>query len=89
MPIPIPYMGKNSESKKDFLKRCVSDSVMNKEFPDSKRRIAVCFSQWKRKHPEESRGSFDLFIDEIPDSMEIIDLNKISDEEVKKDENKE
>ena len=39
MPIPKPKKG---ESKKDFTSRCMSNSVMLKEYPDEKQRMAVC-----------------------------------------------
>jgi hypothetical protein len=40
---------KKSEEQKKFVSRCVGDSSMVKEFPDQKQRIAVCYSQFKRK----------------------------------------
>lgn len=46
--MPIPHVRKN-ESKKAFTARCMSDAVMQAEFPDNKQRYAVCMSQWKRK----------------------------------------
>lgn len=45
MPLPKPS---DNEQKNDFLSRCMKDSVMNKEFPDYKQRMAVCESQWSR-----------------------------------------
>jgi hypothetical protein len=38
-----------SEEQKKFVSRCVGDSSMVEEFPDQKQRIAVCYSQFKRK----------------------------------------
>jgi hypothetical protein len=46
--MPMPKPNKN-ESKKAFLSRCMSDSIMNKEYPDTNQRYAVCNQQ--------SRGS--------------------------------
>jgi hypothetical protein len=40
---------KKSEEQKKFVSRCVGDSSMVEEFPDQKQRIAVCYSQFKRK----------------------------------------
>lgn len=40
---------KKTEKQKEFVGRCVGDSSMVKEFPDQKQRIAVCYSQFKRK----------------------------------------
>jgi len=37
------------EDQKDFLNRCMANEQMNKEFPDSTQRYAVCNSQWKNK----------------------------------------
>ena len=53
MPIPKPH---KDESKKDFLKRCMSDEIMVKDFEDEKQRFAVCNTQWDEKksvEPEE------------------------------------
>ena len=44
MPIPSP----KGEPKKNFLSKCMADSVMVKEFPDEKQRYAVCQSKWKK-----------------------------------------
>jgi hypothetical protein len=45
MPIPSPHDG---ESQKDFMSRCMSNEVMNEEFPDQKKRAAVCYSQFRK-----------------------------------------
>ena len=42
--MPLPSQGPE-ESRKEFLQRCMSDSVMKKEYPDSDQRIAVCISR--------------------------------------------
>ena len=46
MPLPKP---RANEDKDDFVSRCMSNSVMNEDFPGKKQRLAVCFSQWKKK----------------------------------------
>lgn len=46
MPLMNP---KKTEKQKDFVSRCAGDSTMVKEFPNQKQRIAVCYSQFKRK----------------------------------------
>ncbi len=96
MPIPVPRKG---QDKNSFLNSCMSNDVMKKEFKDNKVRIAVCFSQWGKKHPEdkkpkESKSSaedYTLLQDE--GGLEIIDLNKLPEqdiEQIEKDlENKE
>ena len=45
MPLPSP---KGKQDKKAFISNCMGDSVMKKEFPDSKQRVAVCHSKWKK-----------------------------------------
>jgi hypothetical protein len=49
MPIPIPNEG---EEQKIFIGRC--NSILNEEFPDSKQRNAVCFSQWRKSKKDSS-----------------------------------
>ena len=51
MPMPKPS---KDESKEDFLKRCMGDDVMVKEFPDRKQRYAVCNTQWEKNKIEKS-----------------------------------
>ena len=49
MPIPSP----KGEPKKNFLSKCMADSVMVKEFPDEKQRYAVCQSKWSKASDKE------------------------------------
>lgn len=42
MPIPTPS---KDENRKDFISRCMSDKTMNQEFPDSKKRAAICIGK--------------------------------------------
>ena len=46
MPLPKP---KPTESKKEFIQRCIVDSTMVKEYPEIEQRSAVCYTQWKNK----------------------------------------
>lgn len=46
MPLPTPQ---SQEPRGKFMSRCMSDSVIKKEFPDGKQRAAVCYSQYDRK----------------------------------------
>lgn len=46
MPMPKP---KNSESKDEFLNRCMADSVMTDEYGDESQRYAVCNTLWDEK----------------------------------------
>ena len=45
MPLPTP---KKSEKQGDFISRCAGNETMNKDFKDTKQRVAVCYSQWKK-----------------------------------------
>ena len=45
--IPIPTVSKG-EDEKSFIGRCMGDSVMNKEYPDNKQRLAVCYSVFRK-----------------------------------------
>jgi len=44
MPIPKP---KPEETQNEFMKRCMTDPTMEKEFPKSKQRIAVCLDAYR------------------------------------------
>jgi len=46
MPIPKP---KGNESERNFIKRCMGNPTMKKEFPKQKQRLAVCFSNFRKK----------------------------------------
>ena len=46
--MPLPTPSKN-ETQDDFISRCMSNETMKEDFPDNKQRVAVCFSQWKKK----------------------------------------
>jgi len=56
MPLPVPQ---NGESRDDFIGRCMSASVVQREFPRRRQRLAVCFAQWRkgkaRKHSRRGR----------------------------------
>lgn len=46
--MPIPKL-KDGESEEDFMGRCMADSVMNEEYPDTDQRAAICNAQMKPK----------------------------------------
>lgn len=52
MPLPKP---KPDEKEKDFIARCMSK--LKDEFPDQDQRLAVCFSQWKKKGEKKDDGN--------------------------------
>ena len=51
--MPIPKPGK-TESKSEFISRCLGDGVMNKEWPEQKQRAGICYSQWEKKKTKAS-----------------------------------
>ena len=42
--MPIPKRRKDEE-KQAYVSRCMGDKVMNKDYPDSKQRVAICLDQ--------------------------------------------
>jgi len=61
MPTPTP---KNKEKKSEFVSRCIGDNQVEKDFPDQKQRIAVCYSQWD-KAKKDASASVELNDDEF------------------------
>lgn len=51
--MPLPKK-QGEESKSNFMSRCISDSVMRKEYKDIKQRIAVCLSRYQVKNTKKS-----------------------------------
>jgi hypothetical protein len=51
MPIPAPH---KTESKSEFVSRCMGDKVMNEDYEDQKQRAAVCYSRWDRRKAKAS-----------------------------------
>src|SRR6056297_2221672 len=47
MPIPTPKP--NSETKNEFLQRCMSNETMQEEY-DQKQRAAICNKQWENRN---------------------------------------
>jgi hypothetical protein len=43
MPLPKP---KPAETQSEFISRCITDPIMEREFPESKQRTAVCYFQY-------------------------------------------
>jgi hypothetical protein len=54
MPLPSP---KSNEDKKEFVNKCMDDSVMLKEFPNDKQRAAVCYSQYDEVKKKKFKSS--------------------------------
>ena len=57
MPLPKPNP---NEEKKEFVMRCMGDNTMNKEFPDTDQRLAVCSTTYeenlKNENSKDKRG---------------------------------
>lgn len=45
--MPLPKVRPN-EKQKDFISRCAGDKLMNKEYPDAKQRVAICYEIYRR-----------------------------------------
>ena len=50
MPLPTPKQG---EERSAFVSRCMGDDTARREFPEQEQRAAVCYAQWRKKHPED------------------------------------
>lgn len=57
MPLPKPSP---RQDKKSWNQSCMSNPVMNKEFPENDRRFAVCQSIWNRRNKKKSKGEQDF-----------------------------
>jgi len=49
---------KKSEEKNRFISRFMSDELAKKEFPENKQRVAVAYSQWRRKNKKLREDTF-------------------------------
>lgn len=56
--MPLPTKNKN-ETEKEFMSRCMSDDMVNKDFKDQKQRAAVCYSQYRRRVKNKGQASWD------------------------------
>ncbi len=50
MPLPNPSKG---ETQSDFVSRFMSNDQMKKDYPESKQRLAVAYSQWRRRNSKK------------------------------------
>lgn len=55
MPIPTP---RKDEKKESFLKRCMANDTMVKEYPKRDQRYAICQDSWDSKKASESTDSY-------------------------------
>ena len=56
MPLIKP---KKSESEQEFVNRCMSDDMVQKDFKDQKQRAAVCYSQFRVRERMKGEASWD------------------------------
>lgn len=56
MPLPKPN---KSETKQEFIDRCMADETMKKEYQDEKQRYAVCQSQWDKNEEKSAEGDIE------------------------------
>ena len=50
MPLPRP---RENEKHEDFMARCMSDEVMQREYGKQDQRYAVCEAQWSGKEQDD------------------------------------
>lgn len=89
MPIPSPHMGKNPEDRNSFMQRCMSDKVMNEDYKDQKQRAAICFSSYRKKHPEDKKpkeSKADLINIGDDNNIELIDLQNLPEVDIPNEE---
>ena len=88
--MPIPKR-KPDEDRNDFLSRCMSDSTMNKEYPEASQRYAVCLGyskgspeqQIKDTYYDNTFGSTEIITEEnfyIPEDSEYVDFGEAAEE---------
>ena len=72
MPIPSPN---KDEDRKSFMSRCVGDSKMNEEYPDSKQRVAVCMSKACEGMDTIAQVDFKFYFEEYGSEEELTEDN--------------
>lgn len=88
--MPIPKR-KEDEDKSSFMARCMSDSVMNKDYPDNSQRYAVCMGaakgsqmqQVQDQYYENTYGSTEELTEDnmyFPEESDYVDFGEASEE---------
>lgn len=88
--MPIPKRRKDEE-KSAFISRCMSDSVMNKDYPDNSQRYAVCMGaakgsqmqQVQDQYYENTYGSTEELTEDnmyFPEESDYVDFGEASEE---------
>jgi len=57
MPLPKPH---KDETESQFIERCLSNDLMNEEYPENNQRLAVCYTQWQERRKSVEHKSFQL-----------------------------
>jgi len=57
MPLPVV---KEDENYDDWMERCLSDDLMNEEYPDSKQRFAICQNIWDEKEEDMKNEGIEI-----------------------------
>ena len=68
--INIPAPPKQNETQSEFMKRCVP-VLRHEGYPD-KQSVAICYSMWRKKHPQSKKGlleSINMSLDNILDML--------------------
>jgi hypothetical protein len=86
--MPLPNQNP-SEDNKDFVARCMKNEKMQKEFPDSTQRVAICMNQSKSLLQQvcDNIETSDGFTEElcalnmvIPDEEDYVDFNEATED---------
>jgi hypothetical protein len=72
--MPIPSR-KKEEDRSAFMSRCMSDSTMNKEYPDQKQRTAICMSKACENSDYIEAADFQVYFDSYGSEEEINEDN--------------
>lgn len=51
--MPMPNPNKKKENLAEFVSRFMSDTNMNKDFPDRKQRLAIAYSKYRENKPKK------------------------------------
>ena len=72
--MPIPSK-KDGEDRNKFMSRCMSDPTMSKEYPDNKKRVAICISKATEDLGYIEAADFHMYVTEYGFTEEIDEDN--------------
>ena len=64
--LPTP---RKNEKQDAFVSRCMSNAEAKREFPEQKQRLAVCFSQFRKKKNKTVDEELDTFVVTVLDEQ--------------------